>query len=137
MLNSVVLFLHGGADTYNILVPHSNCAAVDLYAEYSAVRGDLSLTQSELLSISVPSGSQPCDTFGIHPKLPLVQQLYADGDLAWIANVGALAEPISKEEVKSGTKVKPLNLFAHNSQRRRRCRRPGDALGRSLTASMH
>ena len=35
---------------------------------------------------------------GVHPSLPTVQRLYADGDAAFLANVGTLVEPISKAE---------------------------------------
>ena len=35
----VILFLAGGVDSYNVLVPHSGCEAVnkDMYAEYAQV----------------------------------------------------------------------------------------------------
>ena len=37
----VTLYLSGGADSFNMLVPHSGCAAKDLYSEYALVRGEL------------------------------------------------------------------------------------------------
>lgn len=113
----VVLFLNGGIDSYNVIVPHSQCSGpTDLHEEYRTVRGNLKLERSELLNVSVPSGTQPCDVFGIHPKLPFVRDLYVQGDAAFVANIGPLAEPITRDEWKAGTKRVPVSLFAHNWQ---------------------
>lgn len=72
-----------------MLVPHSNCAADkgDLYAEYAAVRGDVAISQTDLLQITDTGGRQACTTFGVHPKLGVVQSLFNDGDAAFFANV--------------------------------------------------
>ena len=62
----VVLFLNGGCDSSNLLVPHSGCVephddGVDLYEQYASVRTNLALDQSELLEIEVPpENGQPC-----------------------------------------------------------------------------
>ena len=45
------------------------------------------LTKPELLPIDVPSGTQPCETFGVHPSWKTVRQLYEDGDASFVANV--------------------------------------------------
>lgn len=71
----VVLFLAGAADTFNLIVPHSGCAQgssayADLASEYRGVRTLAALDPAELLPISVPVGSQPCSTFGVHGSLP-------------------------------------------------------------------
>ena len=65
---ATVIYLQGGADSFNMLIPHSNCAGrADLYAAYAAVRGDVALPLGALHPFTVsPSGSQPCDTFGMH-----------------------------------------------------------------------
>ena len=62
----------------------------------------------------MPAGTQPCDTFGVYPKLTEVQSLYAGGELAFVANIGALVEPLTKDEYNSGAKEVPPSLFAHN-----------------------
>ena len=90
----IVMFLKGGADTFNLLVPHSNCASKDMYAEYETVRGDVALAKAELRPIAVPNGTQPCATFGLHPRLQYMQELYTVGDAAFVANIGSLIEPI-------------------------------------------
>ena len=117
----ITLFMTGGADTYNMLVPHSECNTdsvngLEMYASYAAVRSPLELAQSQLLEIDVPSGTQPCNKFGIHNKMPFLKELYDDGDAAFIANMGALIEPMTLAEYKAGTKARPPYLFSHNSQ---------------------
>ena len=74
----VVLFLDGGADTYNFLVPHSGCQetdGVDLHQQYNNIRGNIALQKSSLLPIQVPEDSQPCSIFGLHPYLQFVKVL--------------------------------------------------------------
>ena len=79
----VVLFFHGGIDSYNVLVPHSSCVTDsgvthDMYAEYEQVRGDVKIAKGDLLQITDTRGQQMCGTFGLHPKLPALQSLFAD-----------------------------------------------------------
>jgi hypothetical protein len=61
--------MQGGAASFNMLVPHSNCAEVDLFEQYSAIRANTALAKGRLLPIDVPAGTQPCSTFGLHPEL--------------------------------------------------------------------
>ena len=105
-------------------MPHSGCkdadgASLDLYAEYAAVRGEgLAIPRDDLLPITdtLQAPGQACSTFGLHPRLTEVQTLFGEGAAALFANVGALAEPITKAEFKAKTKPLPLSLFAHNAQ---------------------
>ena len=84
----------------------------DLHEQYKTVRGDLHLARTQLLNISVPTGTQPCEVFGVHPKLPFLRSLYQSGDAAFVANVGALAEPITKTEYKEKSKWQILRPYA-------------------------
>mmetsp|Transcript_8963 Transcript_8963/g.10761 ORF Transcript_8963/g.10761 Transcript_8963/m.10761 type:complete len:2332 (-) Transcript_8963:118-7113(-) len=116
----IYLYLDGAMDSFNLIVPHSNCqnqTYEDLYQHYVDIREELALTQDELLTIEVPNNTQPCNTFGIHPTLDILQTLYNEQDGLFFANVGPLIEPIySKEEYENGAKDIPGNLFAHNIQ---------------------
>ena len=109
----VYIFLNGGADTYNILVPHSNCGGNDLYAEYTAARGINAIPQASLLQI--PAASQPCATFGVHYELTALKDAYDSGDAAFVANIGALVQPITRAGVRAG-EPKPPSLYSHNTQ---------------------
>ena len=72
------LYLGGGADTFNLVVP-INCALND---EYMAVRGEAALGSTKLLEIS---SSQACRNFGLHYKLPKLRQLYQAGEAVAVA----------------------------------------------------
>ncbi|GMH88299.1 hypothetical protein TrST_g6936 [Triparma strigata] len=113
----VTVFLNGACDSYNLLVPHSECNGGDghdLQDQYQTVRTDVALTKAELLQIDVTN--QPCDKFGVNPAIPFLKELYDDGDANFFANIGALVEPMTLEEWKADSKRVPPNLFAHNSQ---------------------
>jgi uncharacterized protein (DUF1501 family) len=115
----VVIWLTGGADSYNLLVPHSQCTnSRDLYAEYAERRGPIAQRQSDLLQINSRAGSQPCNKFGLHPTMSHFKQLYDDGDLAFIANAGSLIEPATLADYQAHTRRFPPSLFAHNIMQR-------------------
>eukprot|EP01122_Echinamoeba_exundans_P008354 TRINITY_DN275_c0_g1_i1.p1 TRINITY_DN275_c0_g1~~TRINITY_DN275_c0_g1_i1.p1 ORF type:complete len:1994 (-),score=503.35 TRINITY_DN275_c0_g1_i1:77-6058(-) len=114
----IVVFQGGGADSYNMIVPHSNCPTKNMYDEYVLVRQGAAINQSALLPINVPTGTQPCNTFGVHPSMPRLRQLYNDGDAAFLANIGALVEPVTLAEYKLRSKRLPPSLFAHNVMQR-------------------
>ena len=124
----VYLNLQGGCDSFNVLVPHSNCVNAsggphDLFAEYQAVRGPvIALEKDTLRTIDASGSNQVCGTFGVHPVYQTVHQLYtqAQPEAAFIANIGPLVEPTSKQAYsrhrqKGGVRVPP-GLFAHNVQ---------------------
>lgn len=129
----VVMLMEGGCDSYSLLVPHSKCKDIidptsesgakmnfDLYEEYANVRGNVALPKADLLPIDVPTeNNQPCDTFGVHPSLPFVRELYQNGSATFFANLGTMVEPITKEEfaARGGpAKRTPTALYSHNTQ---------------------
>ncbi len=110
----VFVNLEGGMDSYNVLMPHSGCSGTDLYAQYAEIRGELALLKSDLLQIDASTSAQPCSTFGLHPNLGVIQQLYNDGDLAFLANTGVLQQYVTKDNWWK--KTSRTSLFAHNTQ---------------------
>ena len=66
------LYLGGGADTFNLVVP-IDC---DLHAEYQAVRKTAAMPSANLLEVSTVG--QSCSKFGVHRKLPVLHSLYQD-----------------------------------------------------------
>ncbi len=133
----VVIFMAGAADSFNMLVPHSGCDVTsgDLHAEYVEIRGNEgSYSANELLGIDAKNSvgaawgggasnnhldaPQPCTRFGVHPSMPTLKTLYDQGDAAWIANMGALVEPCSKQEYVDKSVQLPPSLFAHNIMQR-------------------
>jgi uncharacterized protein (DUF1501 family) len=105
------LALRGGCDSFNVLVPASTC--VPLYQEYTTTRGAIGLTPSQTIPLTGNAGgNQPCDSFTVHYRLPLLKSLYDSGDLAFLANVGVLTQYVNKTDYSVRTKTP---LFSHNS----------------------
>jgi len=114
----VVLYMRGGCDSFNLLVPFADCGAHDLQKEYQQVRGSAALFANEMLPIKVPPGTQPCDTFAVHPQLTHLRDMYDAGNASFIANIGGLVEPLTKAEFRAKSKQRPPGLFSHNVMQR-------------------
>ena len=106
----VCLFLSGGIDSFNVLVPRGDAE----HLEYATVRGDLALPQDVLLPITprAPDGR----TYGLHPGLAELQTLFGQDRFALVANVGTLVEPTTLDQFRRGTVALPLGLFSHSDQ---------------------
>jgi len=103
----VLLFMAGGADTYHMLVP----VGCNLYNEYKKVRDGIHHEQDKLLPIESPK--QPrCKSFGVHPKLPFIADLYNKEQAAFVSNIGALVQPLSRSTMQTSKKC--LKLFSHS-----------------------
>ena len=102
-------------DSYNLLVPHSECkGTVDLYKEYASVRGpDIAIPKDELHQIKVPAGNQPCNVMGIHPDLKILKDLYDDGDAVMFANMGAMVEVRARNSGAMGRRGRERNTRKH------------------------
>jgi uncharacterized protein (DUF1501 family) len=107
----VCLFLSGGNDSFNTLVPWDGPA----YNDYSASRSVLALPQSQLIRIN--PDNTPGRTFGVHRRLPTVASLFDSGDAAFVANVGTLVEPVmNRTQVAQNSRRLPLGLYSHSDQ---------------------
>lgn len=124
----VCINLSGGNDSWNLLVPRDASG----HAQYLAARGGaydaatnpagLGISQSSLLAVSPQGGGD----FGLHPStadfsvggqtLPGLQSLFSQGDLAFLANIGTLRQPLTKAEYNSFPSLRPPQLFSHNDQ---------------------
>jgi uncharacterized protein (DUF1501 family) len=104
----VVIFLNGGNDGLNSLVPTDGA-----HADYSAARPELSLSKNVLAAMS---GSSAGHTFGMHPSLAPLATLYNQGRMAWIANAGPLVQPASARQVIERTVAVPSFLLSHSDQ---------------------
>lgn len=109
----VCLFLFGGNDSFNMLVPRGASSGSAEYLEYSGVRRDLALPYSSLLPINPLNGDGR--GFGLHPGMPEVQGLFESGRLAFITNVGTLIRPITLAEYANALN-RPLGLYSHADQ---------------------
>jgi uncharacterized protein (DUF1501 family) len=106
----VCVFLYGGNDSNNVLVPRGTD-----YAGYSAARTNLALPQAALLPITPLSGSDG-RSWGLHPSLPGLRNLFTQQRLALVSNVGPLVAPVTRAEYLAGTAALPPQLFSHSDQ---------------------
>ncbi|MFK8041646.1 DUF1501 domain-containing protein [Congregibacter sp.] len=106
----VCILLAGGNDSYNMLVPRDT----DLYNSYADIRSDLALPRESLLDLPGTDGEGR--SFGLHPGMPGVQSLFANGQAATIANVGTLLAPMDSAALASGSTALPLGLYSHSDQ---------------------
>lgn len=106
----VCLFLHGGNDSYNMLIPRSNAE----YAVYQASRQNMAVLQQDLLAIN-PLISDGTD-YGLHPVMGGIRDLFEQGRAAFVNNIGPLVEPTSKSDYLSKSVLLPPQLFSHNDQ---------------------
>lgn len=111
----VCVFLHGGNDTFNTVLPTDS----DSWRHYVATRRQnpesLALPKEHLLPIQPTN--LPDRTFALHPQLKRMQGLFEAGKLAIVPNVGSLIEPIAnKAEYERNARKIPVKLFSHNDQ---------------------
>src|ERR1700682_6198154 len=117
----VCLFLYGGNDANNLIIPSDTSD----YNAYAAARQGLAIPQSSLLPIT-PASYADGRTFGLHPSLldapagpstlPGLQNLFAQGKLALLSNVGTLVAPVTRAQYLSDPAALPPQLFSHNDQ---------------------
>jgi uncharacterized protein (DUF1501 family) len=103
----VCIFLFGGNDSNNMIIP------IDAnYAKYQSVRANLALPQASIL----PLQSNGQANFGLHPKLPELQDLFNNKkSLAVLTNVGTLVQPTTRQNYQQQSSL-PENLFSHEDQ---------------------
>ncbi len=106
----VCILLAGGNDSYNMLVP----TETSQYNAYRDIRSDLALDQGTLLAL--PGTAANGVSYGLHPGMPGLRDLFANGDAAFIANVGTLLAAFDAQAVENGTARLPLGLFSHSDQ---------------------
>ncbi len=105
----VCIMLRGGNDGFNMLVPHDNAS----YLEYQNSRSVLSIPREDLIMVN-PTNSNG-SSYGFHPSMPEISQLFEDGKLAVISNIGTLVQPTSKSDFINGAQL-PTGLFSHSDQ---------------------
>jgi len=121
----VCLFLSGGNDSFNMLVPSD----ADHYLEYQLIRGGLHNATTDsgglalpnvgasggLLPIS-PLGNLGGRQFGLHPAMGRLHGLFESGQAAFVSNVGSLIQPgMTRAMHDAGINV-PFGLYSHADQ---------------------
>lgn len=105
----VCLFMRGGNDSYNMLIPRERAE----YNAYKATRDTLALDKDSLLNITDEATGR---AFGIHPSMPEIRDLYVSKKLAFVCNAGTLVEPTTLVDYVNSRVKLPLGLFSHADQ---------------------
>jgi len=116
----VCLFLFGGNDSWNMVVPSSTAE----YNAYARSRGggtssSLAIDRSALLPVTLQGQLSGDPTYGFHPSMVGARDLFSSGKLAVMANVGPLIRPTTKTQYQTAATTGhtlPPQLFSHNDQ---------------------
>jgi uncharacterized protein (DUF1501 family) len=106
----VCLFMYGGNDSNNLVVPYDNAE----YGVYQRGRSNLALRQDTLLPIA-PSNTGG-KLYGLHPAMAGLQTLFTAGKMGLVANVGPLMVPTTKAQWSARSVPLPMGLFSHSDQ---------------------
>jgi uncharacterized protein (DUF1501 family) len=123
----VCIFLSGGNDANNTVVPNHSDGTISNYSVYSSTRSvqGLALAQASLLPVAVPRMSGL--TYGLHPGFGIqpagptivnngIHELWAMGKMAVATNVGTLVQPTTRTQFLTPGWPKPFQLFSHSDQ---------------------
>ena len=105
----VCVFMFGGNDANNTVIPITTTK--NSYTDYFNIRKAVAISQSSLLPFTTGS-----DTYGFHPAMTGIHDIYNQGKVAVLANVGILAQPLTKAEYLAKAGTIPSNLFSHADQ---------------------
>ena len=108
----VCIYLYGGNDCFNMVVPRD----ATNYATYSATRSSLAVPQAQLLAINPTVAPLGGGQFGLHPQMTGVQSMFEAGRAAIVANVGPLVRPVNKAMYEQPGTLLPPQLFSHSDQ---------------------
>lgn len=105
----VCVFLTGGNDSFNLLIPSDSAR----HAVYAASRGAMAITDPlvPINALGAPAGH----TYGLHPSCTELGRLFDNQRGAFVVNTGTLLQPTTKTQYLAGTPVPP-QLFSHADQ---------------------
>lgn len=106
----VCFFLNGGNDGNSVLVPTDEAD----YGKYAKARGDLAVARKDLRVIA-PRLYRDGRAYGLNPNLPEVADLFDQGKVAFVGNVGTLVRPTTMTDYTEGRAL-PLQLYSHLDQ---------------------
>lgn len=121
----VCVFMFGGNDSFNMLVPRSDAE----YNVYAASRQNLAVEQNLLLPITPVSGGGV--DYGLHFSMGGIKDLFDTGRVAFINNMGPLVEPTSKDQFFNQSVRLPPQLFSHNDQQDQWFSLKGDSVSKT------
>ncbi len=119
----VCIFLNGGNDSNNMIIPTiqsewENYAAIRTAALAIPNADGSPAAALQLNSHNGETGFPGNDghTYGFHPAMPELRDLFNQGFVAPVFNVGTLSFPLTKTQYSSGSVPRPPQLFSHSDQ---------------------
>jgi len=116
---TILLFFDGGADTWNMLPPHT--CDHQIWEKYEAIRGgpannssypgSIALAKDSLWELPTNNSDHNCQSVGLHQNLHTIKDLYHAGDAIFITNTGLMSQNVSKADYRNQN----VQLFAHNA----------------------
>ncbi len=112
----VCVFMFGGNDANNLIIP------VDEYTLYAdpgnprtRVNAAIQIQLNELANtqITPPSDGR---TYGLHPRMTALHNLWSQGKAAAVVNAGTLIRPTTRQEFRTDPRFRPYQLFSHSDQ---------------------
>ncbi len=107
----VCVFLNGGNDSNNMVIPLDGGA----YGSYQAARPTLAIPQGNVLPINNPP-SMAGQSFGFHPNMAEMRDLFNANKLSVVTNVGPLVAPMTQAQYIANSVPRPYALFSHSDQ---------------------
>ncbi|PSU19956.1 DUF1501 domain-containing protein [Photobacterium kishitanii] len=107
----VCVFLFGGNDAYNMIVPTPGC---DAYQDYKAARPKMGLPESQLspLNLTTTNGVP----LSLNSNMASLLPLFEAGNATAIINSGQLIQPTTRDDISNNSVKLPQFLMAHNQQ---------------------
>jgi len=114
----VCLFLLGGNDSWNLLVPSDN-ARYGVYANSrsssAGAASSMAIAQNTLLPVNALNAGAG-ETYGLHPSAPELANLFNAGQGAFVVNVGTAVQPTNKTQYLQPGYPLPPQLYSHSDQ---------------------
>jgi uncharacterized protein (DUF1501 family) len=115
----VCIFLRGGCDMNNVVIPRTTHPQAAAYANDRGVVGINNGVVHELYNITglddtIPITVPATDPFGLHPSCANLASMFNTGEAAFVTNVGTLAHPTTPANYNSISL--PTQLFSHSNQ---------------------
>jgi uncharacterized protein (DUF1501 family) len=104
---AVVIYLIGGNDSNDMIVPLDPTA----FSAYATARQYLAVPQAAFLPVT---SARQQGSFGFHPFLTQLRDLYQQGSLAVLANTGMLNAPITRDQARAKIGL-PEGMFQHTA----------------------
>jgi uncharacterized protein (DUF1501 family) len=117
----VCVFLYGGNDSFNTVIPISGAAKSNYDLTRPTGTGGKIGISAGLQALTHPTGTaagSPMDNsmYGLHPTMSALKTAFNNKHAAIVANVGTLVAPVTQTQTYNDTATLPPQLFSHSDQ---------------------